>query len=245
MEKSAETISLRKFRKLSTTGQHKVLLELVEKHLHAADLRPFHVRYRELLDGAAIDRFAPAGNLTDREYILALQHFHRSYLNRLNEPVELLRETWEGQFPVTVVLEGVRSPYNLGSIFRLIDNFGFEKLVSNMKNPKPDHPQCQKAARGTQSWIPFSVEPNLKVFLATRARPLVAIELAPQSIPLFEWTPPAECDLLLGNEAYGISEELLGLADTIISIPMQGYKHSMNISHALACVASYLTVNIE
>jgi len=241
MEKSADSISIEKFNKLTITGKHKVLLELAERCDAANAFSHFQTRYRQLCQKGNLDSFTPPSWLNEEEVLKAAAHFHRTLLKKGGQQAEGIHNIWQPTYSVSVILEGIRSPYNLGSVFRLVDNFGLEGIITDMSHPSPSHAQCRKSARGSENWIPYKNEPDLKSFLQGRSRPLIGVELAENAVPLIEWNPPASFDLLLGNEAYGISEQLLDMTDQIVSIPMKGFKRSMNISHALACIGFHLS----
>jgi tRNA G18 (ribose-2'-O)-methylase SpoU len=240
MEKSAKTISLRKFARLSVKSRHELLAELAELHLKRLDVSGFLSRYDELCASVEVDRYIPASWLTPQEVLLEARAFHRIFFSVQEEDNQILDRSWTPRLPLSLVLEGVRSPYNLGAMFRLCDNFGLEGIITNSKNPGPNHPRCRKSARGAQHWIPFQVQQNLIAFLESRKRPLIALELTPNSVPVHLWNPPDSFDLVLGSEACGISSALLKSADKIISIPMYGYKNSMNVTHALAVLLTRL-----
>jgi len=240
MEKSAKTISLRKFARLSVKARHELLAELAESHLHTLDIAGFLSRYDELCDSVEVDRYKPASWLTPQEILLEARAFHRIFFSVQEEEKQIPDRSWTPRLPISLVLEGVRSPYNLGAMFRLCDNFGLEGMITNSKNPGPNHPRCRKSARGAQHWIPFQVQPDLIAFLESRKRPLIALELTPNSVPVHLWNPPDSFDLIVGSEACGISSALLKSADKTISIPMYGYKNSMNVTHALTCLLTHL-----
>ena len=241
MEKSAKTISLRKFSQLSLTGRHRVLLELAESVLNEGMSLSLEDRYHQLCQSVEMDSFSHSVWLSETEKWQGRAGFHRSFLTRLPERDATCFSIWETRRDIAIVLEGIHSPYNLGSIFRLIDNFGLAGIVTSDSNPSRFHPQCRKAARGCENWIPYQVTPDLPSFLKERARPLVALEVTQSAVSLYNWQSPESFDLVLGNEAFGISENMLDLADQIVYIPMAGHKRSMNLTHALACLVSWVT----
>ena len=144
---------------------------------------------------------------------------------------------WQPKFEVEVVLDQIRSPYNVGSILRIIDNFGLKGMVHSSSWLSLSHPQLIKAARGCEKWIPVRLEKDLISYLKNSSLPVIGIEKNDQAEDLNNWSPPEKCIIILGNESYGIASALQKTCCKTIHIPMYGYKKSMNLTHALAVVA--------
>ena len=131
--------------------------------------------------------------------------------------------------PLAVYLEELRSPFNVGAIFRTAEAFGVERMLLSPRTASPLHPRASRSARGATEVLPWEVAP-LEA-LAGRGG-IVALEL--QGTPLGEFTFPARGVLLVGSEELGLSPEALALADAgRVSIPMAGAKRSLNV--AVAC----------
>ena len=191
-----------------------------------------------------LDRYAPPDWLSDEEAAHEYFMFHNSFSRNpigldSNKDLGPTEQTlsWQPRFDVTVVLDQVRSPYNAGAVLRLIDNFGFSRLVHNSSWLRLDHPQLCKAARGSEKWIPVEFQSNLIDWLKTVKLPIIGLENDLSSISIEKWQPVKSCVLIVGNEAYGIATGLRRYCDTLIKIPMFGFKQSMNLHHALAIVA--------
>ncbi len=246
MEKSAKTISADKWRKLSSKQKHDAIVKLALESKASGDLNGFENRYAELLEIASIDAWAPPWWLSDNEKLDNYFHFHQKFSGRTPEyyGVDVTEEKtlpWNPSFNVTVVLDQVITPYNIGSIVRVLDNFGLGGLVHGSEHFDPAHPQFKRAARGAEGWVPLRYEKDIPGFLKSVNMPVVGIELTDEAIPVNQWTPPAEFMLVLGNEAYGISEKVLDCCDEVIYIPMEGYKNSMNLSHALGICGYHIS----
>lgn len=243
--KYAETIGQRKFVKLSSRRQHELLAMLARNALEHKDYKGFIKRYREMQSWVELDQYSPPDWLSDYEVIQEYVLFHNSFSNNpldasLDDNTgisEQQRPSWQSVFDVTVVLDQVRSPYNAGSVLRLIDNFGFRRLVHNSSWLRLDHPQLRKAARGCEKWIPVEFKADLVEWLKSVELPIIGIEMDKDSIPLEEWAPVGSCILIVGNEVYGIGTGLREMCTYLIKIPMFGYKKSMNLHHALAIIA--------
>jgi len=82
---------------------------------------------------------------------------------------------------------------------------------------------------------------DLRVFDAVaRVReagyPLVAVEMIPASVSLFDWEGPARCCFVFGHEVLGVDRELLRQADAVLHLPMAGLKNSLNVSSSFTAV---------
>ena len=248
--KYVETIGKHKFIKLSSSRQHEYLALLARESLKNKDFTSFFKRYKEMQSWVELDRYNPPPYLSEEESVYEYLLFHNSFTGN---PVKLEPDSasgriieslaWAPGFDVTVVLDQVRSPYNTGSVLRLIDNFGFKGLVHNSDWLNLEHPQLCKAARGAQKWIPVEYKPDLSDWLGELKIPIIGIEKSEKSVTLDEWKPVSPCVLLLGNEVYGIAKGLRNHCDILLEIPMFGYKHSMNLNHALAIAGHKITVS--
>ena len=132
-------------------------------------------------------------------------------------------------FPgMTIFLEDIRSPYNVGSIFRTAESFGAEKLWLSPFCADPDHPRARRSAMGCTeilSWQRCSLE--------TLEGPLFALETG--GTELGNFTFPQKATMIIGSEELGVSPEALTLADASmgrLSIPTYGAKGSLNVSVA-------------
>ncbi len=240
MEKSAKTISQRKFQKLSIHRQHRLLVELAADTINDGNIEAFLLRYHELHAWAQLDRYEPPAWLSIAEALEEFRLFHDRFCIKTGGPqlpaLPLNKLSWQPKMNVEVVLDQVRSPYNVGSVLRLIDNFGFKRLVHSSSWLRLDHPRLRRAARGAEAWIPVKYEADLPAYLSQAPVPVVAIENDTMASPAGPWKPPKACILVLGNESYGIASIIRQHCSKSVYIPMYGFKKSMNIHHALAVV---------
>jgi len=137
--------------------------------------------------------------------------------------------------PVAILLDNVRSMYNVGAFFRTADAAGLEKLILAGITAKPPKSQITKTALGAEdrvawdhTWDPASALHDLR----DRHYEIAAIETSPNSIDLYDWSPCFPVCLIFGHEVDGIQPSLIGLADAFIRIPMLGLKHSLNVATA-------------
>lgn len=244
MEKSAETISAQKFRKLTHRQCHKVLADLARSALARSEpgtFASFSARYEEMTSWVSVDRYTPPLWLTPREAMEEAFFFHLHFAQgggpegAFQEPQR--KVSWAARVPIDVVLDQIRSPFNVGSILRIMDNFGFGNLIHATPTLSATHPQLRKSARGCETWIPIRYCPDLPRELERTDRDVIALECEENAIPIHAWRPQGPCRVVLGNETYGISTAIRELCSTSVRIPMQGFKGSLNVSHAFAIFA--------
>ena len=132
-----------------------------------------------------------------------------------------------------LVLDRIRSPYNVGAIFRSAEAFGVSKIILVEGTASPDHIRAQRTSRGTTSVIPWSFmsESDVVSFLGTyEPDQVIALELGGVSINDFSF--PSRGVAVLGSEEFGISPAVLSCCKSRVSIPMGGAKGSLNVSVA-------------
>jgi tRNA G18 (ribose-2'-O)-methylase SpoU len=138
--------------------------------------------------------------------------------------------------PIYVMLDNVRSLYNVGSIFRTSDGAFIEKIFLTGFTPYPPRPEIEKTALGATLTIPWEYYKDpveIITELKTKNIKIVCLEHTDKSIPYYNYNHndyPA-C-LVVGNEIKGIRDEVLKLSDIAIEIPMYGVKQSLNVSVA-------------
>lgn len=140
-----------------------------------------------------------------------------------------------GKLPVTIMLDNIRSMYNVGSFFRTADAAAAEKLLLTGITACPPKSGIRKTALGAEESVPWehSNDPMpLLDRLAERNYQIAAIETAPHAVDLFEWQPAFPVCIVFGHEVDGIRPELAARCDVHIRIPMLGSKHSLNVATA-------------
>ena len=141
--------------------------------------------------------------------------------------------------PVYVLLDNIRSLYNVGSIFRTADSALVKKLILTGITGKPPRKEIDKTALGASETVPwkyYAKATDALKLLKKQEIPIIVLEHTDSNIDYKEMVYPFPCCLVLGNEVYGIQEEILELADDSIEIPMYGTKHSLNVSVAFGIV---------
>jgi 23S rRNA (guanosine2251-2'-O)-methyltransferase len=137
--------------------------------------------------------------------------------------------------PVIILLDNVRSMYNVGAFFRTADAAGLEKLILTGITARPPKSQITKTALGAEERVRWehTWDPAASLTALREGHyEIAAIETNPHSIDLYDWRPRFPVCLIFGHEVDGIQPSLIGMADTFVRIPMLGHKHSLNVATA-------------
>ncbi len=137
-----------------------------------------------------------------------------------------------------VLMDNIRSAWNVGSILRSADGFGFSHAYLCGITPTPEVDAVRKTALGADEFVTWSHHKDavkLVTGLKLEGWKVVALEEDERSIPIsrfFEFQFSQPIVLLVGSEVTGVDPELLELADAIFHIPMRGQKRSFNVAVA-------------
>jgi 23S rRNA (guanosine2251-2'-O)-methyltransferase len=143
------------------------------------------------------------------------------------------------QLPVSILLDNVRSMYNVGAFFRSADGAGVERLLLSGITPRPPKSAISKTALGAEMRVPWQAvgDPAATVReLRSSGYEIAAIETSTRAVDIFDWQPQFPVCVLFGHEVEGLASSLLELCDTHVRIPMLGLKHSLNVASAGAVV---------
>ncbi len=137
--------------------------------------------------------------------------------------------------PVSVLLDNVRSLYNVGSFFRTADAAGIEKLYLTGITGHPPKRALSKTALGSEETVAWEHSwdaPAIVAALHARGFEVAAVETSPHAVDLYDWRPAFPVCIVFGHEVDGIRPEVSALCDTHVRIPMLGRKHSLNVATA-------------
>ena len=140
------------------------------------------------------------------------------------------------RLPVTVIVDNVRSLYNVGSIFRTSDGVLLQKLILTGFTPRPPRKEIEKTALGATQSVPWEYlkEPReaLRRLKHTGFK-ACCLELTDSTIPYYD-VNPADFPLCLvvGNEITGVSKDVIAECDVALEIPQWGVKQSLNVAVA-------------
>ena len=158
-------------------------------------------------------------------------------LNR--KSVEEFKES--DKMPLVVVLENIRSAYNVGSIFRTADAFLLEAIYICGYTAYPPHKEIKKTTLGadeTVHWKHFKNISEAISELKNNGYSVYAVEQAQDSYKLqaISYSPDEKIAVILGNEVTGVEQTTIEQCDGCIEIPQLGMKHSLNVSVAAGIV---------
>lgn len=222
-----------KFLKLELKQQHKKCAEFLQHILaHSLDLS----HYNELCSWLEI---VPVAN--DQKAIQDRYHWHIAKSStQISENRFFIstedKETGQAFLPITIYLDHLRAAQNVGSILRTIEAFRLGKVAFSENMCRMDHPQVVKCSMGTSNWLEY-VETPLKDL----PRPIIGVETVATAPHYFDFAFPDSFTLAVGNEEYGLSDEVIQLADQVVQIPLYGRKNSINVACAFAIIAAEIS----
>lgn len=143
---------------------------------------------------------------------------------------------------LAVLLDNIRSAWNVGSILRSADGFGFDHAYLCGISPTPKNEAVTKTSLGAEDFVTWSEHKNaveLVDSLKQEGWKIYALEETKKTTDIrnLKRKPKERAVLILGSEVTGVDPDLLTLADEVITIPMRGGKRSFNVSVAFAIAA--------
>ncbi|MBI3958311.1 MAG: TrmH family RNA methyltransferase [Chloroflexi bacterium] len=146
---------------------------------------------------------------------------------------------------VALLLDNIRSTYNVGSLLRTAEGAGIAHVHLCGITPRPDHPRVAKTGLGAEEIVPWSYHPNAPIAarrLLDEGWRLWSLETGARAEPIFH-IHAQEADrvvLVVGNEVTGVDPALLDLSERIVCLPMDGAKRSLNVASAGAVAIYWL-----
>ena len=137
--------------------------------------------------------------------------------------------------PLVVVLDHVRSLYNVGSVFRTADAMRLAGICLCGITATPPNVEIHKTALGaedTVEWKYFKQTEDAVEWLRQEGYTIMAVEQCEGSTMLQNFTPDPQKKyaIIMGNEVKGVQQHIVDMADGCLEIPQFGTKHSMNVS---------------
>ncbi|MFA6006580.1 MAG: RNA methyltransferase [Candidatus Paceibacterota bacterium] len=151
-----------------------------------------------------------------------------------------------------LILHNIRSVYNVGAIFRTADAAGVSKIYLTGYTPSPldrfgsIRKDITKTALGAEKSVSWEQHPSLSYAIAQLREEcfnIVALEQAENSVDYKTFKSSGKTALIIGEERFGITQDILDQCDSIIEIPMKGKKESLNVSVATG-IALFRILNI-
>ncbi|MEP7103461.1 MAG: RNA methyltransferase [Candidatus Dojkabacteria bacterium] len=140
---------------------------------------------------------------------------------------------------IIVILDNIRSTFNVGSILRTSDGAGVTKLYLCGITPTPDHPKIKKTALGAEDYVKWEHHKNiLEVInkLRKEGYTIVCVEQSEKAVDYKEYEYPKKVAFVFGNEISGVSEYIMEDSDAIIDIEMHGKKNSLNVATTVGII---------
>jgi len=139
-------------------------------------------------------------------------------------------------FPITLICNNVTNAPNLGSLFRISDAFGVEELILCGENIALGR-KMAKTSRATEKVVNYTVSETalpIIINLKDKGYQIISLEITNTSTPIhtFKFSAEKPIVLIIGDENFGVSEDILNLSDSIIHIDMFGSNSSMNVVQA-------------
>lgn len=145
------------------------------------------------------------------------------------------------KMPLVVVLDSVRSLYNVGSVFRTCDAFRVEGICLCGITAQPPHPEIHKTALGAEDSVSWWYEKDTLAAvnkLRDEGYEILAVEQCEGSTMLQDFRPLSnhKYAVILGNEVKGVQQSVVDVCDGCLEIPQFGTKHSLNVSVAAGII---------
>lgn len=214
-------------------------IKVINKILSFSDLKPIELHIREdLQDLLPIDQFEKI-NILSREEIKAIkgEKFHKGAIASFSSPKVFDQQGIESPF---VILNGVTSPENVGSIVRTIAGLGFKSLVIDEKSCSPLVRRAIRVSMGNIIFLKVHHISDLKDYLKSTPFKVYATANESDSINLYDWEPSNECGFIIGSEGHGIDKEIFPLCHATLRIPISENVHHLNAAQACAITASWI-----
>lgn len=152
-------------------------------------------------------------------------------------------------FPITLVCDNITNAPNIGSLFRSADAFGVEKILF-CGSTIPLGRKMTKTSRATEKVVAFEERESILETiqqLKTENYQIISLEITSNSQPIttFVFSKEHKIALVIGDENFGISEEVLKLSNAIIHINMFGQNSSMNVVQATSVALYEITKQVN
>lgn len=152
---------------------------------------------------------------------------------------------------IVIIADNIRSLYNVGSIFRICDAIGAEKLilVGLTATPKTQPIRLAKTSLGAENSVVWEKVTTVSLAIKRLKKAgyeIIGLELNEnKSIDYRSWNPSEKVAIILGNEVKGLSLSVQRQCDKVIHLPMLGQKNSLNVTTAFSAIAYYILSKIK
>ena len=148
---------------------------------------------------------------------------------------------------ILIILDNIRSVHNVGAILRTADGAGVEKVLLCGITPTPEHKKVHKTALNAEEYIDWQYFSNTEEaieYAKSEGYSIYAVEQDQTAVDLNEIELSDKSAFLFGNEITGVSPAIKQLSDSIIELPMNGKKNSLNVSTCVGIVTYYTKLQL-
>ncbi len=254
----------KKFTALSEKGRHRWLItwlsqcyqSLLTGRVSRPAIEQFFTAYLTALTWMNAPPVPRPETIETRPWLTFISdavHRHRKSLGILPKDYDLLpglkhgdnrpKETARPPLDYHIALDGLRSLFNVGSVFRTCDGAGFGSVILG-NIPGPEHPAVKKTAMGAGEWTAHTKTDDLAgtlLEMKDSGYPIIGIETVKGSISYDAYPWPDKGILVFGNEEYGMASHVMAVCDSFVHIPMYGKKNSINVACAVSVMAFHVT----
>ena len=146
----------------------------------------------------------------------------------------------EKRFPITIILDNIRSALNVGAIFRTCDAVNVENLFLCGITAYPPHNRIPKTALGAIETVPWkyfnSTLDAIETIRQCNDVTIISVEITADATSIWEYGFRPPWAFIFGHEISGISDKILEISDATVKIPMFGKKKSMNVATSTGIV---------
>lgn len=168
---------------------------------------------------------------------------HAQVNSRVNSEVQ--------KFPISILANDINIAGNVGSLFRIADALGVEKLYLTGSTATPPKYKIRKAARASDKHIDYEYIGSASDLISTLKSlntSIICLEITESSEDIRDFkliSADSKICLVIGSENQGISQEILSLADQTVHIPMYGENSSMNVASSCAIAVHELIQHFQ
>jgi len=164
-----------------------------------------------------------------------LREYRRDKKNKKDEKEKIKKN------PIFIVLDNVLDSYNVGSIFRLADAVAAKQILLCGETQIPPNSRIKKASINTTEVVDWQYFDSAKSAVENLVREIrgirvIGVEQNKGSVPYTKTRVELPVALVVGNESYGVSKEVLEMCDEIVEIPMWGVNKSLNVMVSLGII---------
>lgn len=228
--------------------------KLVTNRFNQSSLELFCHQYNEILGWTGMQPFSKPESRSTRVWIEAVSDQIQTHRNAagitvrdhdLHEKVNTCDSAVlknNVRLDCHLALDGIRSLFNVGSIFRTCEAAGFQSIICG-NTMGCEHPNVRKTAMGAHKWIDQEKTEDLAQTLVKKKKKgfeIIGVETIKDSRPFYDIQWKDKTIIVFGNEEYGISSHVLETCDKFVHIPMFGQKNAINVANAVSVICFHI-----